>query len=235
VSAGGFTVGETGIPASWSLVGLKCAVAGTNFDNVTPETGPTSSLFTVIAGTNFICNFEDTKTGATRTQGFWATHPQFAKACWEGTGGCGPVPDSEKDVNLWGAVNCNTTAIITATNTVGANQLMGGFWASISNVSTLKKGKTRSSIDQARMQLLQQLLAALLNKYGLGSDDGGIIETAETRFCGNSINDIKASIGALGSFNSSGDTVPTGFPAQAADPKDAKIWADIPFWDDPTH
>ena len=142
------------------------------------------------------------------------------------------MPAFHKDINNWGAGACNVSAIIDATALPDQNELLGGFWA---NISKKSNGGKRSGIDQARMQLLQQLLAALLNKYGLGSDDGGAIATAETRFCGNSTNDIKASIGALGSFNSSGDTVPTGFPSQAADPKEAKDEANIPFWDDPTH
>ncbi len=35
-------------------------------------------------GDTVTCTFENTGNGATRTQGFWATHPQLADIAWNG-------------------------------------------------------------------------------------------------------------------------------------------------------
>ena len=48
---------------------------------------------------------------------------------------------------------------------------MGGFWSNVSKTTT---GAKRSSLDHARMLLLQQLLAAILNNQLFGSTPSGI-------------------------------------------------------------
>ena len=40
-------------------------------------------------GGTVTCVFENTGNGATRTQGFWATHPQLANIAWNGGSGFG--------------------------------------------------------------------------------------------------------------------------------------------------
>ncbi len=218
VLAGDYTVGETTIPSGWQLVGLNCAGV--------PEPGPTSSSFNIPVGTNRVCDFENTKGGATRTQGFWSTHTAFANDVWTND-----VPASEKNVNLWGAGQCNTDKFIDADAITGDNELMGGFWA---NVAKKSNGVGRDNLDKARIVLLQQLLAAELNRYGLGTNDGGLIAAAKTAYCGTNLNAIKTSTGALDSFNQSGDAVPTGFSVPSATPKVSKTQADIPFWNNTT-
>ncbi len=216
VFAGQYTVGETNLPAGWQLVGLSCAGSPT-------ELGPTSSQFTITAGTNAVCNFENTKNNKTRTQGFWSTHTLFANQVWNNL-----VPPSEKNMSQWGA-GCSGT--ITATTGAGTNGLMGGFWANIANKTTKDK---RTSIDKTRMQLLQQLLAAILNKYGLGANDGGLIDQAEAAYCGSNQNLIQQYIGLLGNFNSSGDSVPLSFTVPNATPAISREEADLAFWNNPT-
>jgi hypothetical protein len=125
-------------------------------------------------------------------------------------------------------VGCTFDKVIDADPIPGDNELIGGFWANIAKTST---GVNRTSLDKARMALLQQLLAALLNKYGLGTDDGGKIASAMTAYCGTDGTAIKNATGQLGTFNQSGDSVPLGFSTPSATPKDSKSQADIAFWD----
>lgn len=70
-------------------------------------------------------------------------------------------------------------------------KLEGGFWSSISSETDREK---RNKVDQARMQLAFQLLAAILNKEAFGSDPGGTVHTeARTNFCGNDRGTMQAS------------------------------------------
>ncbi len=214
VLAGQYTVGETTIPSGWKLVGLSCAGGQTVL-------GPTSPQFGIVAGTNAVCNFENTKQGMTRTQGFWSTHTDFANLVWNTL-----VPSSERDMSTWGPC----TGIITATTGAGTNSLMGGFWANVANTTTGK----RAAIDKTRMQMLQQLLAAMLNKWGLNAGDAGLVDQAQTAYCGSNQNAIQQKIGQLGTFNESGDSIPLGFNVPNATPKASKDQANIAFWNNPT-
>lgn len=206
VLAGNYTVGETTIPSGWSSVVLDCGTGS--------ATVSSSNSFTVSAGTNAICNSENTKQNKTRTQGFWATHTAFANDKWTNA-----VPGGEKTF-------CTGISRFVDANP-SDNELMGGFW---SNIAKTSSGANRSSLDKARMVLLQQLLAALLNKYGLGAADSGLIAAAKAAYCGTNINAIKNAASALGSFNQSGDTIPLGFSVPSATPQTSKSQADIPFW-----
>jgi hypothetical protein len=216
VTAGSYTVGET-VTGGWQLVGLSCGTHAV-------ELGPTSSAFTAAAGTNTTCGFENTKSGATRTQGFWATHTGFSDLLWAS------VPANLRNISTWNVTTCANALNrpITANTAAGTNQLMGSFWANVAKTST--NGK-RADLDQARMQLLQQLSAALLNSYGLGTGDGGKIATAMSVYCGTDAKAITGQVGILGSFNQSGDTIPLSFPNQQATTALSKSQADIKFWD----
>jgi hypothetical protein len=105
---------------------------------------------------------------------------------------------------------------------------MGGFWASIPQTTTKTK---RSDLDAARMRLLQQLLAAMLNNAAFGSSPSGSISIAdaEAAYCGTDINAIKAAQAAMAAFNESGDAGNFD-PGMSADPKTAKSIADEAFW-----
>src|SRR5262249_43483149 len=132
-------------------------------------------------GDTVTCVFENTGQGVTRTQGFWATHPQLAQLAWFGGSGYGHtfpgvaatagIGDSSFPCNP--VRNINSLAI-----------LMGGFWSGISTTST---GAKRSQLDQSRLQLLQQLLAAELNASAFGSvpsGGSGMFAQWEAAYCG---------------------------------------------------
>src|SRR5262245_24549299 len=81
---------------------------------------------------------------------------------------------------------------------------MGGFWSDISKTTT---GVKRSSLDQARIQLLQQLLAAELNASAFGSVPGsGTFAAWEAAYCGTNVNAIKTAKQQAASFNTAGDS-----------------------------
>ncbi len=83
---------------------------------------------------------------------------------------------------------------------------MGAFWSDISKTSI---GVKRSALDQARMQLLQQMMAAELNASAFGSvPAGGINMFAawESAYCGTNTNAIKTAQQQAASFNTAGDS-----------------------------
>ena len=105
---------------------------------------------------------------------------------------------------------------------------MGGFWSDISKTST---GKKRSALDQARMQLLQQLLAAELNASAFGSMPSGVtFAQLESAYCGTDQTAIKNAQQKAASFNSQGDNS-TFTPGTSADSKNARAIANYVFWD----
>ncbi|MFM2105181.1 MAG: hypothetical protein RL338_213 [Chloroflexota bacterium] len=171
----------------------------------------TSVSVTLAYGDAVTCTFTNTRIPpTTRTQGFWQTHPTLAAAAWgasQSIGGCRTVATSAS---------------------AGQDQLMGGFWASISYKST---GQRRSPIDQARMTLIQQLLAAKLNYYQFGSMPTGSISIAdaEAAFCGSSMSAIKQAAQAMGAFNEGGSSAPWS-PGMSADPGAAQLRANVAYW-----
>jgi hypothetical protein len=147
---------------------------------------------------------------ATRTPGFWGTHTAFANSVW---GAGQPL--------------C-TGANITAIPLAGQNQLMGGFWAGISNLSN---SSSRTALDQARMQLLQQYFAAVLNHLYFGSGSTAMLNAARTAYCGSDAGAILTWVGTLDKFNNSGDTLGDTSAAGNATSQDSQTQANIVFWD----
>ena len=131
--------------------------------------------------------------------------------------------------------------VITATTAPGTNQMMGGFWSSISQ-KTFGKGKAaqRTDADQARMQMLQQYIAAVLNGVQFGSTPdsfGTSLSSALATYCDDSStgNQIRVKAGQLGAFNESGDAGIFNPGVNATAPL-SKQQAFLPFWDNPrTH
>ena len=111
-------------------------------------------------------------------------------------------------------------------------EMEGGFWSSISKKST---GATRAPVEQARMQMVQQLLAAMLNVRAFGANDDGLIGTAKGVYCsaGSTRGQILVQASALAAFNESGDSVPLppGFVLLPTAPQTAKAAANKPYWD----
>jgi hypothetical protein len=105
---------------------------------------------------------------------------------------------------------------------------MGAFWSDVSKTST---GVKRSSLDQARMQLLQQLMAAELNGSAFGSvPSKGTFAGWEAAYCGTNLNAIKTAQQQAASFNTAGDSS-TFTPGTSADSKYARSIANYTFWD----
>jgi hypothetical protein len=174
-------------------------------------------------GDTVTCVFENTGNGATRTQGFWATHSQLANIAWFSGGGFGHQFPGVTGVTGIGDIALCGRSI----DTIG--KVMGAFWSDISKTST---GKKRSATDQARMQLLQQLIAAELNASAFGTDPGsGKFAAWEGAYCGTNPNlTLQQAQQQAASYNSVGDNS-TFTPGTAADSKNGRAIADYAFWD----
>ena len=95
----------------------------------------------------------------------------------------------------------------------------GGYW--------IAAPEKRSALSQAKMQLLQQLLAAELNASAFGSaPNSGSFASWEAAFCGANSNAIKNAQQQAASFNSQGDSQ-TFTPGTSADSKFARFIAKL--------
>jgi hypothetical protein len=165
----------------------------------------------------------------TRTQGFWSTHPTLAQIAWDGGSGFDHTFPGVSAVSIIGdQLICGRP--VTSVMEPGSNQLMGGFWSDVAKESDKEN---RSALDQARMQLLQQLLAAELNASAFGSipiGGSGKFDEWEGVLCGTDKAAILMAVEQATWFNESGDSG-TFTPGTSAKRKYAKKIADIPFWD----
>jgi hypothetical protein len=225
------------MPPRWTLTDAICTVdaSGTAAGSDTNSDGISDHwALTLQWGGNATFTFTNQGPATTRTQGFWATHTVLADAVWNG----GPAMPSTGTA-VAGSPDeflCTSTAI-TADATAGGNQLMGGFWANIAQLSDpALKGKAgqRKDLDKARMQMLQQYLAAVLNVHAFGSGSSTLLSNARVAYCGTDVTAIKNQIGILGDFNNSGDDLPFT-PGASATPKASRELADIAFWDITNH
>ena len=223
-----FTITVTGnspSPATFpgsagQLVTLNAGDYSVTESTVSPYTGGFSADCTgsIAVGETKTCTI--TNSVATRSsQGFWATHFTVASSTWLA------IPTDDRN---WcsGAKNMSNGPA-----TADVAEMEGGFWSSISK-KTLSPFN-RSAIDQARMQLVQQLLAAMLNKQAFGAPDGGLIAAGVAAYCTGPTASILSSAGALEQYNTSGETVPfpSGFNPGSAAPKTAQANANKAFWD----
>jgi len=208
--------------SGWIRTGLTFTSAlGTSTVSVDAGTG-IATISNLACGDTVTVTYENTAVLTTRTQGFWATHIALIDEMIDhGTINGQPIAGT-LNLNLCGEQLGNAT-------------LMGGFWANISkttNATNYCKNHGRGDLGQARMQLLQQLLAAMLNNAAFGSSPSGpiSIDAAKTAFCSGTLAQVKAAAAAMGSFNESGDS---GLftPGVNANPKLAKSIADIAHWD----
>ncbi len=173
---------------------------------------------TINDGDSKICtitNNDIAKVYGTRTQGFWQTHTAFTSSIFQNQMG-----------------DSMTVGSHTITS---AADLFGGFYASISKTST---GAKRSTLDQDKMILVQQLIAAELNcaAFGCSTSTQNLISQANTDLAGSSASAILADAQALDAYNGSGEAVsfPNTVPAQgSATPKASQSAANIAFWDSP--
>lgn len=141
----------------------------------------------------------------TRTQGFWATHTQYTSDVWLSIS-AGERVIGSKDMG-------------DGVNDVG--EMFGAFWSKIPK----SDGGSRTPLDQARMQLLQQLVAAMLNVQAFGDDLWGtgatLIAAGRAAFAGDDKGEILGIAEELDAFNKSGDAdpLPPGIDPGPADPQ----------------
>jgi hypothetical protein len=218
LNAGTYSVTEQTL-GGYTLTDLSCTGSFSQVYDASATS--TASGITLPIGGSVTCTFTNvaTPSATTRTQGFWATHSGLTNAVWFGGMSGGHTYPGIASHTL-----CPGGRVI---DTEG--KLLGGFWANIANTTTKVK---RSALDQARMQLLQQLLAAILNNAAFNSvPTGGIsIADAEAAYCGTDITAIKNAQAAMGAFNQGGDSGVFD-PGSSANGKVAKDLANLVFWD----
>jgi hypothetical protein len=230
LDAGTYTVQES-MQLGWLLTGiggdpnipLACTVNTGGTSTGTGNLNTRTATIDLKNGDTVTCVFENTGNGATRTQGFWATHPQLAQIAWFGGSAFNHTFPGVADRLI-----CGRAIEGPGPNSPGdISKLMGGFWSDISKTST---GAKRSPLDQARMQLLQQLLAAELNGSAFGSAPvNGSFAAWETALCGTDVKAINTAQQQAGSFNSAGDSA-NFTPGTSADSKGARAIANYAFW-----
>jgi len=229
LNAGNYGVAETPVPDGWIPTGVACqlTVSGSGASTTSSTDSPPTATIHLGIGDTVTCTFENTGNLVTRTQGFWATHPDIAEVAWFG--------------GVWNGVTFPGVAnvpgigdrLLCTKNIDSLEKLMGGFWAQISQQCDDSR---RSRIDKSRMTLLQQLLAAELNASAFGSvptGGSGMFAQWEAAFCGTDETAINTARGQAATFNESGDSG-VFTPGTHANPKMAKSIADDCFWNNTT-
>jgi len=221
LTAADYLVTET-VPDGWVDLtndSITCLIGADPADVTEVAPGVTIHLG---VGEDVVCTFFNSKGGDnTRTQGFWKTHTTFTQYVFDNlAGGEITIGSSTKVIDDYA-------------------KLFGAWYSSIPKESDKSP---RSSLDQARMQLVHQLLTAKLNCAAFDCSAGiqNAIDLADERFNADSISDILESAGVLGTYNESGETdiePPLPVPGKAT-PKvsqglaTADSKAGIVFWDD---
>jgi hypothetical protein len=242
ITVGEHNVREINIPDGWLLTDGSCA-SDQPEGFVTANGGLPLLTFTARYGDDVVCTFVDNEQGgATRTQGFWATHTILTDTFWNG----GELPpNTSGQLASWvpvidspDAYLCQPPTVIplfagvqiTAIPAIGQNQVLGGFWAGVSQTRSTGN-KKRTALDQARLQFLQQYLAAVLNVHAFGTPiPGTSLADARAAYCGTNIGAIQTQKSLLAAYNESGDTGEFT-PGANATAKLSKSYADIAFWD----
>jgi len=162
---------------------------------------------------------------ATRTLGFWSTHTAFTESVFHGV--------------LGGTMPIGTAAHL---RTIDSDAKLFGAWqASLSKTTTNAK---RTALDQARMVLLQQLVAAKLNcaAFGCTAATQARIAHADADFARSDAGAaaaMTADAGLLDAYNGSGDgaAIPTVLGSiGTATPKVSEATAGtagVAFWNTP--
>ena len=229
VYTGTYTISESSIPLNWGFVSVICTDGTTTFS-------PTG--FAITPGKTVTCTFTNIK--ATKTQGFWANHVAAA-----------------------GTVLGATSTTLTGDNSITKVITMGGsssgkkiddlpsyFGAFLSGISKNSDGTARTALNQAKMQLTQQAVAAIMNCNAFGSIPAATYEglplidstcnaPSGTTAVGKYLNTVSSSDASkviavatlLDTFNNSGDPVATTLGSTSADANLAKNLANKIFAD----
>jgi hypothetical protein len=211
---GSFVVTEAAVNQFWKLNAVNCTNAG-GAPVSTFVTSATGVTITLTPGGDVTCTFVNEKLAPTRTIGFWQTHTTFTSSKFT------TVLGSNMPIGVAPHKGSITTV----------NQLFGGFYASIPKTTT---GAKRTELDKARIQMLQQLIAAKLNcaTFGCPASVVTLIAQADAAYAGSSASAINSLTGQLDAYNNSGDTI-IAANAGKATPKDSQSLANFTFWDLP--
>jgi len=219
-----YTVTEAIPNTFWKFNGVTCVVTGTQipytFASVTNGLTITLNL-----ADDVTCTFANEKLSPTRTLGFWKTHTSFTTTILNTKFTVNPLFIGQ---NVVPGIGTHKGKITTA------QQLFGAYYSNNAKTST---GAKRSPIDQARIQLLHQLLTAKLNcaAFGCQSSVQSLISQADAAYAaGTDKNLILSLAGQIDVYNNSGDTIIIAPYVQGkATPKDSQSIADIVFWNLP--
>ena len=236
LDAGVYTVTEA-LDASWLLTGLggaddplapsTCATAGGGGSLGRADLSSRAAIVTLRPGDTVTCVFENTRLspgGATRTEGFWSTHPVLAEVAWLGGIYAGRRFGGADDTSGIADREVCGRSIDTL------RLLEGGFWAD--GARTTRRAR-RSDLDQARLRLLAQVLAAELNASAFGSvppGGPGVFAQWEQALCGTDVIAVRSAEAEAAAFNGAGGPAASA-PGASADPRRARALASEPFWD----
>ena len=226
VAPGTWTVNEWVPNVFWTNTAINC-------DDPTSDTTvnlPTHQATIIVApGETVTCTFVNVKPMPTRTLGFWKTHWQYTELVFNSKLSSDPFTWTSDGQIILGDGT-------THTKTIGSPNAMSkllGTW--YSNTAKTSFGVKRTPLDQARVQLAHQLVAAILNCASFGCDSATqtLINNANTAYGSTDPNVVKSYIGPLDAYNNSGDTLIIDYQGRA-DPKGAAALATsgggIEFW-----
>jgi len=211
-----YTVTEGTLNAYWTLKNITC----TGASDYTTNTSTRNVTINLKPGEDVTCTFVNEKQSPTRTLGFWQTHTAYTSSIFSTyfSGGMqiGSAPHK---------------GVITNILSAGQSQLFGAFYAPIAKTTT---GAKRTPLEQARIQLLQQLVAAKLNcaAFGCQASVQTLIANADTAYANDNKTNILISAGLLDNYNNSGDTIIIGNVGKAT-PQLSKGYANLIFWNQP--
>lgn len=256
-TGGSWTVTERNIPFGFVLFDASCAttVEGASANTVYGDAALTqrAGVSGISAGSIVTCTFVNNGPGTTRTQGFWSTHPTVLHNVWrvgpsisEGTSATDGTTYTGFTITWgWNDQKLCTSGDLTTggygfENDLTEDQVIAGFWSRISFL-TLTNGTKRSELNQARMKLGQQLLAAMLNHALFGSIPMAEIQTAKDAFCAPAANvagtsaqiaAINLAASRMAGFNEAGD-LGAFTPGSRANPRYARSLAATGYalWD----
>jgi hypothetical protein len=169
-------------------------------------------------GDNLTCVITNNDIGPTRTQGFWSEHTVFTKRMF--------TDYSDGEMTIGSGSHAKLV------DTYG--ELFGAFLSDIKKESDREK---RDPLEQARMQLAQQLAAARLNcaAFGCNQETLDMLDDADDAYVGTDAGLIITYVGLVDAYNNSRDSMPIssglGSPGKST-ARDSRSIANIPFWDE---
>jgi hypothetical protein len=195
-------------------------------------TGPSGGVAQVANGvsvtvqldTDAVCTFVNVKTALTRTQGFWKTHTTFTSMVFNAAPLNGNMTIGSFSSGKY--VTINSTA------------KLFGIWCADNAWTTNPRVKRSNTdqLDQFRIQLAKQLVAAKLNVAFFGADSGVLtmIANADLAYSGTNKTAITNAISAVDAYNNSGDTGSISPRPGSATPDQTCIIGSAQLWNNPS-